>query len=170
LTQVEARGGRMHNSGSTTYKYAGAGTIYLFTTSSTHGDLIVDHEWTDALVPPNTPLPQIGSGTVGTASVDGSDPADLWIEPQDANQTFALGVVGAWVRIDGSDYRVVDQSADRRQLLLDGAAGIVTTGDTFAGVYKFDTVTVRNGATLEFLDTAEVTTYDVDGDSQVITP
>jgi len=81
-----------------------------------------------------------------------------------------MGTPGMWVRVNASDYPVIDQSADRRRLLLDGAAGLVSVGDAYQGVYKFDSVIVRGGAVLEFLDTAEVVTYDVDADSQVITP
>ena len=77
---------------------------------------------------------------------------------------------GMTVRIDGGDYVVVEQSADRRRLLLAGAGGIVDVGDGYQGIYKFDTVTVRNGAVLEFLDPAEVGTWDVDANSQVIQP
>ena len=65
---------------------------------------------------------------------------------------------------------MIDQTADRRRVLLDGAAGLVSVGDAYQGVYKFDTVTVHGGAVLEFLDTADVTNFDVDADSQVITP
>jgi hypothetical protein len=99
-----------------------------------------------------------------------AEPANLWIEPQDPAALFDLGVTGMWVRVEGSDYRVLDQSADRRRLLLEGAAGLIGIGDAYQGVYKLDTVTVRGGAVLEFLDTADVGTFDVDADSQVITP
>ena len=73
-----------------------------------------------------------------------------------------------WVRINSTDYRVIDQSADRRKLLLDGAAGAVSTGNGYRGVYKFDEVIVRGGSKLEFRDTNAVGTFTVDGTSSVI--
>ncbi|HMB54064.1 MAG TPA: hypothetical protein VKU40_12160, partial [Thermoanaerobaculia bacterium] len=173
IDQTFVLGGALYDCSWNKQGFGGVGTLYVRTSSSTHGDLYLDSGLSNGLprkYAETTNLPVVGSGTVGTASVDGDDPADLWIEPQDAQQTFALGVVGTWLRIGGNDYRVLEQSADRRQVLLEGASGIVSTGDSFAGVYKFDTVTLRRGAVLEILDVTEVGTYDVDSDSQLITP
>jgi hypothetical protein len=171
VAQVAAWAGkRWHTSTGEVQRVSAPGTIYLSSLTSTYGDLLVEQEGDDGEPVAPTVLPTPGTGTVGVATVDASDPADLWIEPQDAAAYFDLGVTGMWLRIDGSDYRVLDQSTDRRTVLLEGAAGLVSVGDTWAGVYKFDTVTVRGGAILEFLDTAEATTFDVDVDSQVITP
>jgi len=169
-TQVTAMGGVKFSCNSTIQGYAAPGTAYVLEPTDTYGDLIVDATPSLGFSHPDTTLPTPGTGTVGVADADTSDPADLWIEPQDPAALFDLGVTGMWLRVNGSDYRVLDQSADRRQVLLEGATGLVAVGDTWQGVYKFDTVTVKGGAVLEFLDAAEATTFDVDADSQVITP
>jgi len=170
-TQASASGGRLTFCSGNLYQCAAPGTVLSYGASASLGELWVLSEL-DCLIKPigATQLPTIGSGTVGVADVDTTDATDLWIEPQDAGTTFSLGTAGMWVRVNGSDYPVIDQSADRRRLLLDGAAGLVSVGDAYQGVYKFDSVIVRGGAVLEFLDTADVVTYDVDADSQVITP
>ena len=169
-SQVLARGGET-SYWDTIYSYAAPGTILIFTDGvSSHGDLIVDSGGTVGVPTPYCQLPTIGTGTVGVTEADATDATDLWIEPQDPATLFSLGAAGMSVRIGGADYVVIDQTVDRRRLLLDGAAGLVSVGDAYEGVYKFDTVTVRGGAVLEFLDTADVTTFDVDADSQVITP
>jgi hypothetical protein len=171
-TQVQAWGGVLYDCSWGVIRCASVGTIYARTLESTHGDLWAVRQ--AICTPPSysgtTQLPAIVTGTVGVADLDAADPADLWIEPQDPAALFDLGVTGMWVRVEGSDYRVLDQSADRRRLLLEGAAGLIGIGDAYQGVYKLDTVTVRGGAVLEFLDTADVGTFDVDADSQVITP
>ena len=169
-SQVTAYGGKTVYYG-TTQGYGAPGTVLVVTDgSSTYGDLIVDAGGTVGFASPACQLPTIGTGTVGLTEVDSTDSTDLWIEPQDPATLFSLGTAGMSVRIGGADYVVIDQTVDRRRLLLDGAAGLVSVGDAYEGVYKFDTVTVRGGAVLEFLDTADVTTFDVDADSQVITP
>ena len=73
-----------------------------------------------------------------------------------------------WVRVNGSDYRVLAQTTDRRKLLLEGAAGIVDVTAAYRGVYKFDEVIVRGGSKLEFRDTNVVGTFTVDSTSSVI--
>lgn len=170
-TQVLAGGGPFHSCSWGVHRCSASGTVYATDTLATYGDLFVTHpaECAGTAIR-TTVLPTPGTGIVGALATDTADPADLWIEPQDPGAFFDLGVTGMWFRIDGSDYRVLDQSADRRSVLLEGAAGLVSIGDAYAGVYKFDTVTVRGGAILEFLDAAEATTFDVDTDSQVITP
>ena len=169
-SQVSTKGGRRYSAAGNVEATAGAGSAYVLDSSSTFGDLLVHLSLPLGDVPPNTTLPTVGTGTVGLTEVDATDATDLWIEPQDPAALFSLGTAGMSVRIGGADYVVIDQTVDRRRLLLDGAAGLVSVGDAYEGVYKFDTVTVRGGAVLEFLDTADVTTFDVDADSQVITP
>jgi hypothetical protein len=105
---------------------------------------------------------------VGAVTVDATDPADLWIEPQDSETLFDLGLEGVWVRIGSVDYRVLAQTPDRRQLLLAGAAGAVAVDDAYEGVYKFDTVTVTDGAVLEIRDRSEIGTLFVDPGSTYI--
>jgi hypothetical protein len=166
VLQVNARGGAA-NVG-TPNRYAGAGTIFVKLLSQPFGRLIVDQGGTGGLSVRNTPLPSIGIGTVGLTEAHAGDPGALWIEPADSATKFSLGTLGMWVRIDGSDYRVIGQTADLRRLLLDDAAGVVDVGDSYRGVYKFDEVTVRGGAKLEFRDTNEVGTWNVDPTSSVI--
>jgi hypothetical protein len=166
-TQVRARGGATLN-GTPAFRYASPGTVYVKQPQDTYGKLYVDQGGISGLPIPNTPLPAIGIGTVGTTTVDTVNTAALWIEPADPTAKFALGTSGMWVRVDGTDYRVLDQSADRRKLLLDGAATAVQTGAGYRGVYKFDEVIVRGGSKLEFRDTNVVGTFTVDATSSVI--
>jgi hypothetical protein len=165
--QVRAWGG-MQTCPSTIYRYAGPGTVYVKDQGATYGKLIVRHGGTGGPSPPNTVLPAIGVGTVGSTEIDSVDAADLWIEPLDTAALFPLGAHGMVVRADGADYLVLAQSLDRRRLLLAGAAGLVDVGDAYRGVYKFDQVVVRGGARLEFRDTNEVGSFDVDASSAVI--
>jgi hypothetical protein len=168
LTQVKSQGGVFYDCWWNHLRYGGPGTVYLKTLSSTNGRLKVDQGGTGGRQVPNTPLPSIGVGTIGATEIDAADASALWIEPSDPAARFALGAVGMWVRVDGTDYRVLAQTADRRRLLLAGAAGIVDVGDAYRGVYKLDEVIVRGGAKLEFRDTNEVVTFTVDGTSSVI--
>jgi hypothetical protein len=167
VTQVKTRGGVLWDN-TAVIRYASPGTVFVKLPSQTYGKLYVDQGGIVAGKPiVNTTLPAIGTGTVGTATVDALTPTALWITPSSTTAKFSLGVIGMWVKINGSYYRVVDQTPDRRQLLLAGAAGAVQTGDTYRGVYRFDEVIVRGGAKLEFLDDREVTTFTIDSTSSV---
>ncbi|MEM9557619.1 MAG: carboxypeptidase regulatory-like domain-containing protein [Acidobacteriota bacterium] len=139
---------------------AGAsGTAFLFDAASTYGRLVVDQQNQGSQATPETLLARLGSGTVGVAEADTVDPAALWIEPLDGGHRFELGVVGAWLRVDGVDYRIVEQASDRR-ILLDGATGFVQVGDAYAGIYKFDQITVSGSAELTVDDLIEGVTAD----------
>jgi hypothetical protein len=166
-TQVKARGGATLN-GTPAFRWGSPGTVYVKLPAMTYGKLYVDQGGTSSLPVPNTPLPAIGIGTVGTATADTVNTSALWIDPASPTAKFALGVVGMWVRINNTDYHVIDQSADRRRLLLDSAVGAVSAGDGYRGVYKFDEVIVRGGSKLEFRDTNAVGTFTVDATSSVI--
>ena len=126
VTQVKARGGVTFNSNNTANRYAGPGTTFVKLPAQSFGRLIVDQGGIGSLTVPVTPLPSAGTGTIGTATADTADPNALWIEPADANAKLALGVVGLWVRVASVDYPVLAQSADRRRVLLGGAASAVT--------------------------------------------
>jgi protocatechuate 3,4-dioxygenase beta subunit len=134
---------------------AGAGTLLTRIAGQTYGLLRVDQRATSGTFL-RTGLATIGRGTVG-ATFPGADPADLWIEPQDTAVKLGLGVAGIWTRIDGVDYRVLELSADRRRILLEGAAGAVGVGQSYAGLYKFDSIQVAGRARLEMGDLVEVT-------------
>ncbi|HEV7509643.1 MAG TPA: Ig-like domain-containing protein [Thermoanaerobaculia bacterium] len=166
-TQVKVRGGATLN-GTPAFRYGSPGTVYVKLPAMTYGKLYVDQGGTSNLPIPNTPLPAIGIGTVANPVADTVNTSALWIEPASPTAKFALGAIGMWVRVNSTDYRVIDQSADRRKLLLDGAAGAVQVGDGYRGVYKFDEVIVRGGSKLEFRDTNAVGTFTVDATSSVI--
>jgi len=167
-TQAKVFGGTVLN-GTTVQRYASPGTVFVKLPSQTYGKLYVNQGGIVAgKAIPNTPLPAIGTGTVGTATADTLTPAALWITPASTTAKFSLGVIGMWVKVNSAYYRVVDQSADRRQLLLAGATGAVHTGDAYRGVYRFDEVIVRGGARLEFLDDREVNTFTLESPFSVI--
>ncbi len=159
--QVVARGGARQRN--VPINYAGAGTVYVKTSSSTYGDLIVDQGGAGGKPVALTPLPVLGAGTVGTVTEDGSD---AWITPSDGDPDFDLGVTGMWVRIGGTDFRVIGQR-DRRTILVEGASGAVSTGQAYRGIYRFDSVTVRGGARLVFGDPFEAGTTDVEPGSEL---
>jgi hypothetical protein len=167
-TQVKAWGGTVLSS-TTVQRYAAPGTVFVKLPSQTYGTLYVNQGGIVAGKSiPNTPLPTIGNGTVGTATADTLTPTALWITPSDSAAKFSLGVTGMWVKVNNVEYRVVDQSADRRQLLLAGAAGAVHTGDAYRGLYHFNQVTILGGATLQFLDDRAVDNFTIDSTSHVL--
>jgi hypothetical protein len=176
--QVRAWGGENRcASTDSQLRSAAPGTVFVSLAGDTYGDLIVRGPTPVRPVILNTVLTSIGAGTVGSTATDALDPAALWITAQEivAGEPvlFDLGVTGMWVRIGGApgtDYRVLEQTPDRTQLLLEGAAGAVFAGDAYAGVYKFDTLIAKDGVTVEFRDTPEIGVFDVDGTSGVIVP
>ncbi|HMB53892.1 MAG TPA: Ig-like domain-containing protein, partial [Thermoanaerobaculia bacterium] len=155
--QVTAYGGRTRNG-----IYAAAGTVFSRLAGDTYGELLIDQGQPSQTVAA-TVLPAIGRGTVGAVEVDAGDPADLWIEPADPAVLFGLGVFGLEVRIGGVAYPVLDQTADRRRVLLAGAAGAVSVGDEYVGLLRLDLLTVRGGAHLAIADGSDVAVEVVDG-------
>jgi hypothetical protein len=152
---------------------AAPGTVLVREGGQFYGRLIVDNGRTASNLPrsaPLSPLPSIGSGSIGFTEPDATDSSDLWIEPSDPAQTFSNGVEGMWVRFAAADFRVLALSADRRRLLLDGAASSVSVGEAFVGLYRFDSVAVRNGAKLQLFDQLDSPSIMVDPDSQLILP
>ncbi|MEM8962621.1 MAG: Ig-like domain-containing protein, partial [Acidobacteriota bacterium] len=165
LSQVRARGGIDCAS---VERQAGAGTVLWYDSASTHGHLVVDQRLLDGTtVNPSvfratTPLPSIGRGTVVSTDTEPTDASALWIE---ASTTLDYGVVGMWVRISATDYRVLAEREDRQWLLLDGAAGAVVAGDSYVGIYAFDSVTLRGGAEVVLGDGDQVGSFDIDAAS-----
>lgn len=144
--------------------YSAPGTLFIRQAADTYGELQVRQPVPSPVRPVVwTELPSVGKGTVGTATADG---ADLWIEPEDPSKTHSIGAAGMWVRVGtpgtAADYRVLEEAQDRRGLLLEGAAGLVSPGDPYVGFYKFDRVTVAGTARLRFLDGDEVDEWSVD--------
>jgi hypothetical protein len=171
-TQVRAWGGGIFYCGMTTWsnRYGGAGTIYVRTATATHGKLYAIQRPLSGILTPTTVLPVVGAGNLGTVTPDAAVPADLWVEPQSPTALFPVGAVGLWLRIGGTDYRILAEQPDRRHLLLQGASGHVGTGDAYAGVYKFDAVTVKGKFTLQTNDVVEPGTVTLDADSQFVHP
>jgi hypothetical protein len=167
--QVIAPGGTQKQNGQVVNGWGGPGTVFWKTAGATFGRLRVDTgkgtSFTGPL--PTTPLPGVGVGTVGTATADAVVPANVWITAS-GGAAFPLGAIGVWVRVNGTDYPVLAQSADLKSLELAGAAGSVASGAGYRGVYKFDEVDVRGGAKLQFNDTNAVGSFQVDPNSQVI--
>ena len=144
---------------------ASPGTIYLLDTNAAgtpFGELIVARDPAEQLSA-TTVLPRLGSGLVANPQADASDPTALWIEPADPAELFDLGVTGLWVRTAAGDFRVIDQSADRRRLLLAGAVGQIVAGEGYSGLYKLDRLTLRGAVTVEFRDLAEIGVVDDEG-------
>ncbi len=154
-TQILVLGGTRYNNVATVHAHAPPGTVFLFDTNASFGDLVVDNGVPSGVTVPVTVAPLLGTGVVGLVEVDAGLPGALWIEPSDPAALFDLGVTGMWARIDGTDYRVLGQSDDRRRLLLDGAAGTVLGGEAYQGVYKFDQVITRGDATVQVDDLLE---------------
>ncbi|MCB1055039.1 MAG: hypothetical protein KDD11_05950, partial [Acidobacteria bacterium] len=171
LEQAVAAGGAQRSCDGAASGHAGAGTIF-FREAGSHGTLAVIQPAGGALPVAATPLPQLGTGVVGRVGAERSRTptaeGGLWIEPLDPFRRFDLGLWGLDIAIGGSEYRVVDQSADRRRLLLEGAEGRVEAGDLFAGVYRFDRVVVRGGARLEIGDGVDATSFEVDEASSLV--
>ena len=167
--QALAQGAGQRNNAQVVAGFAGPGTVFWKNGGATYGQLIVDSgqgtSFSQTL--PITPLPGIGVATVGTATADALVPANLWITAS-GGAAFQLGLIGMWVRVNGTDYPVLAQSADLTSLELAGAAGSVAAGAGIRGVYKFDEVDVRGGAKLQFNDTNVVGVWKVDPNSQVI--
>jgi hypothetical protein len=170
--QARAWGGGVYNCDGTSWnnRYAGAGTIYVKTPSSPYGHLYAIQRPGTNTTTPTTPLAVIGSGTVGAIEPDVLDPGDLWIEPQDPTALFPYGAPGMWVRIGATDYPVLAIRADRRRVLLAGAAATVNVGEAYAGRYKLDSVTVNGGFTLQSSDPVDVGTVNLDATSQFVRP
>jgi hypothetical protein len=167
VAQVKTRGGVLWDN-TLVLRYASPGTLFVKLPSQTSGKLYVDQGGivTGKSIA-NTILPSIGTGTIQAVSADTVTPNALWVTPPSTTANFGYGVIGMWVKINGAYYRIIDQTSDRRQLLLAGAAGSVQAGDSYRGVYRFDEVIVRGGAKLQFLDDREVTTFTIDSTSSV---
>ena len=144
-------------SGSSTYHYGGAGTVFLKGPDSTFGDLTVDNKDVDG---PSTVLPALGSGLAQT----GSSGTTLITDKTSIPAYF----VGHWVEVSAADgtakgtwqILAIDGSA---LTLADGAT--VAEGDSWQGVYRFDSLTVQGKAKLIVGDADDFGTVTVAADS-----
>ena len=144
-------------SGSSTYHYGGAGTVFLKGPDSTFGDLTVDNKDVDG---PSTVLPALGSGLAQTGSSGTTLITDKTLIP--------AYFVGHWVEVSAADgtakgtwqILAIDGSA---LTLADGAT--VAEGDSWQGVYRFDSLTVQGKAKLIVGDADDFGTVTVAADS-----
>jgi hypothetical protein len=154
LAGAKAGGGRRIFANGNVEMCAAPGTIYVAGAAAHQGELILDGD--TVVATPATKLPAIGAGSLAMVTADLADPADAWVEAQTTDPLFELGAAGAWLRIGGSDYRILGQSADRKKLLLENAAAALTAGQSYAGVHKLKKVTLRGSALLSQNDVLEV--------------
>jgi len=143
-SQARARSGRTDCPGSIADRYAGAGTVYFKTASSTYGTLQIDAGVTGTERVRGTTLPTLGSGTVAAFETSGSD---AWI----ARSTgFPEAWLGVWVELrDSSDLVlglfVATELDALGRLHLAGAAAVASQASSFRGFYRFDEIVTLNG-------------------------
>lgn len=152
LSQISLEGGA----------FAGAGTLFVWQAPSTLGSLTANAHLD--IAPTGTYLIGAGSGTVGAVNAGPNG-----IEVSDPNNTFSYGVVGEFLEVsrNGSSvgaWRILSLGSDAHSLMLDGSA-TVEPGDSYQGAYRFDSVTVANGAILRSTDPVETSNLIVDPSS-----
>ena len=166
--QVRAWGGDNNCAvGHGSLRVAAPGTVYVYESGDTYGDLLVDAgefgDGTDrkGLV---TELPALGADAVAATEVSGSD---LWVT---GGAPFVERWLGAWmVLVDGAGadlggFQVVEVDGSGR-VLLAGAGGVTTAAD-YRGEYRFDNVRLANGGGLFATDGVRAAALAVeDGDS-----
>jgi streptogramin lyase len=143
---------------STRSQYGGAGTAYLKGPSATFGNLAVDNGGKNGQT---TELPSLGSG-VAQAGTSGATlvtdratniPAHFaghWVEIYDFTGTT---LKGTW-RVSTATGGIVNKTVI---LVPNGAETIsIAVGDKWQGVYRFDQVSVVNGANLASVDPVRV--------------
>ncbi|MEM6797677.1 MAG: hypothetical protein AAF725_27160, partial [Acidobacteriota bacterium] len=155
-SQVSVRGGTSGNDQFPSSRgRGGSGTLFVRTASSIHGDLFLDAEELDGRPVGATPLPTVGEFLIGSVTPDVGSPTHAWVEPAASGAVFSVGVRGEWVRVGGVDYRILEEGSDRRSVLLENASGQISAGAEARGVYKFDTVTIAQGAFLQVMSVLE---------------
>jgi hypothetical protein len=135
-------------------RLGGAGTIFIRGPTSAHGDLLVDNA---GLSGGRTILPALGSGI----AQPGSGGARIVTD----RASLPAYVKGRWVRITDSGgvergrWRV--ETVEGVDLVLE-AGGEVVEGDTWEGLYRFDSVIVDGNARLVIPDPDEIGTVVVE--------
>lgn len=136
-SKLSARGGVGAHAG-------GPGTILLKGPASTFGDLVVDNGGPAG----TTDLPSFGGGV----AQEGTSGTTLVTQRASIPSWFA----GHWVEVSRGGaplgtWRVGTVEGSRVTLAPDAASGTAALlpGDAYQGVYRFDSATVRNGATLQ---------------------
>jgi hypothetical protein len=141
------RGGNTGNKG-------GAGTMYVKGPSSVYGDLTVDNS---AVVGQSTILPALGSGVAQIGSHDAVLVAD--------RTSIGAYFVGHWVDVSNATgepkgtWRIASIGETSLTLQPNGTEIInIEAGDTWQGVYRFDSVTVQNNGKLQSADPVRTAT------------
>ncbi|HSL81885.1 MAG TPA: hypothetical protein VLF66_03865, partial [Thermoanaerobaculia bacterium] len=136
----------------TTTRPGGAGTILLRGPDATYGDLTVDN---GGVFGRATVLPSLGAGVAQLGS--GGD-----IVVTDRTAPIPEYFVGHWVRVETPDrvvkgtWRISAVEGPAFALAPNGGEVIdVVEGDEWFGLYRFDSVTVTGGATLQSIDPVE---------------
>ena len=142
LDQLSAHGGLSPNRPE---RDGGAGTVFLYGPTSTLGSLLVDNGTTTAK---RTILPSLGQGIVQDGSSGGTILTD-----RDADVPAYL--VGHWLEVEGPDrflkgaWRIARVSGTTIELEpKEGEPFTIASGDRWRGIYRFDDVTVADGAVL----------------------
>ncbi len=148
LPGMTARGGNSYRS-SGYGGPGGAGSVYVKKPGSTYGDLTIDNK---GLTGQATELPSLGSGIVAGVQTSSSGVDVTTDRSTSIPQYFA----GHWVEITKNDGKVVTwriKSVNGKTMTLEpNGSETVAIGDKWRGGYRFDTVVVRNGATLATVD------------------
>jgi|GEM_PF-5747628 len=126
----------------------GAGSVYTFGPGSTYGDLLVDNGGVSGI----TDLPSLGTGTAQAGSVGATVVTDR-------TTPVPAYFVGHWVQVETparlvkGTWRIGSADGASFTLVPNGTETIaVDEGDTWSGLFRFDTVTVSGGATLQSVD------------------
>lgn len=129
----------------------GAGTIFLLGPDSSHGDLVVDNNGISGRV---TDLPSLGAGVAQAGSG-----GDIVVTDRVSIPEY---FVGHWVRVETPErlirgtWRIAGIEGAAFALAPNGTEQIdVADGDEWHGLYRFDSVTVTGGATLQSIDPVE---------------
>jgi hypothetical protein len=132
----------------------GAGTIYVKGANATYGNLTVDNA---GLSGQPTVLPSLGSGTALTGTSGSTLVTDRSVD-------IPAYFVGHWVEISSGatlkgTWRISNVSGKTATLTPNGAETIsLSVGDTWQGVYHFDSKTVTTNTTLSSTDPIRIGT------------
>lgn len=145
--------------GSSCNANGGAGIVYLKRPASIYGDAIIDAGNNAGGI---TELPSLGSGLAQS----GSNGVTL-VTDRAAN--IPAFFEGHWIEIAGKGtWRIATINAKSVTLAPNGSESIsIAQGDSWRGVYRFDTLRLRNGARLMTGDRLDVTTLDKDASSTI---
>jgi hypothetical protein len=135
-------------------RIGGAGTIWLKGPSSTFGDLTVDN---NNLTGQATVLPSLGNGTALTGTSGSTLVTDRTVD-------IPAYFVGHWVEISSGGtlkgtWRIGSVTSKTATLKPNAAETIsLSAGDTWQGVYRFDSKTVAANTTLSSTDPIRIGT------------